>query len=444
MTLAVVAAVLVLALLAMTLVWLEPGLLVLVLLLPASQFFGVVDPMTLAVAGRFDIHALLIVLLVATALLLGGPARELRHGSFRAPVIVLILVWMIGTALPVLRGESTAWQAIEASKEQMMLFGYFATFLVVREARSIRVGWQALVFFGVGYSVLSILGQVAGPSVLAVLDYDTQPDLLGLTKIYIPFWPLILLGMYAGFTRWLAGHPNGKWVFALCTVGLVLTFFRSYLLASIVTLFFLAWMLRVPGTRLAAVGGSLALVGVLAVIVVGLGTGRGGVPKVADAFVLSGITELATGTGGALAGRAAYVQQLVAVTEQRPLGGYGFLNPESTGAARLPLESFAGSTLGFIDNGLADMIVKFGYGGATLVYLTWVVVLFRAVRMARAPLPLELRAMAATVAGTIATFLMVQPVHAPLSYSFGLLPLVLALALLDRGVLVHALRRRAG
>jgi hypothetical protein len=88
--------------------------------------------------------------------------------------------------------------------------------------------------------------------------------------------------------------------------------------------------------------------------------------------------------------------------------------------------------LGFLDKGDVDVAVKFGYVGRVILYgaSLWVVMIL--LKLARRNMSPSLTVRALTMGAVVGVFLIVQPVHAPLSYSFGLLPLGIALGLIDR------------
>ena len=87
--------------------------------------------------------------------------------------------------------------------------------------------------------------------------------------------------------------------------------------------------------------------------------------------------------------------------------------------------------LGFIDKGDLDVAVKFGYIGLILLYavIVYLIRILLAVARKNSEKP-AVHCLA--VATMLMVFLIVQPVHAPLTHSFGLLPLGIALGLIDR------------
>jgi hypothetical protein len=117
--------------------------------------------------------------------------------------------------------------------------------------------------------------------------------------------------------------------------------------------------------------------------------------------------------------------------QQSPYLGFGFIDKDSEYGQRVQ-RLVAGKTLGFLDKGNVDVVLKFGYVGAATLYGTVAALMVTLVALARRHGRTLLGVRALTVSAVLVVFLIVQPVHAPLTYSFGLLPLGLALGLLDR------------
>ncbi|MEO8018754.1 MAG: O-antigen ligase family protein [Pseudomonadota bacterium] len=404
------------------------GALVLMLLLIGSLFLGWVSPTHLEVAGSFDVHAALIVF-IAIALCFGLARGFVRDTSFGLPMTALACLWLGALLMPVLRGESTPFLALNASKEFMMLFAYFAMVTFVRGMRDLRFAWRAILWLGIYYSLIEIAAQMVGPALIDRMAVDYRPDAFGLWKLYLGFWPVILITLLYAVFAYCQGRRRSLPLLLLALAGLMLTFFRSYLLAFLAIVPCLLLLVRAARESRRAVV-ELAVVFAFAAAL-GLLLAGNAFVDASDSFAFSGLRELRDQTGGALAGRQAYEHTLFELTAQRPLFGFGFVQRESAIVQQLSLPAFAGSSLGFIDAGWADVLVKFGYvGGATLL-LTWLWILKRVFGIARRTESADVRVRALTVAALILIYIIVLPVHAPLTHSFGLLPLALALGILD-------------
>ena len=107
------------------------GLYVLLLLLPASDMLGFVDPMTFAVKGSFDIHALLAILILAAVLFSVNRWQELRSTLLLKPMLVFVGLWLFGVLYPVTQDNSSLFYALKGSKEFLTIFAYFAVFPMV-------------------------------------------------------------------------------------------------------------------------------------------------------------------------------------------------------------------------------------------------------------------------------------------------------------------------
>ncbi len=415
------------------------GAFVLALLVLGSHMLGWVDPMAMQVRGAFDLHAAAAVLIVFA--IVGGITRlqALRGAHFRAPMLLLTSLWLLGVLGPTLRGETTLWLALNGSKQFMMLLAYFAAVLFLRNERDVRWAWLFLLGVGIYFCVLELLAQVLGLSLLSRLHFDYRRDSLDLWKVYVEFWPLVLIVLLYGTFQYVQGRRAYFILFLVGLAGLLLTFFRSYLMAALVVVPAVVMLARLKtgSARLelgVAAGLSIALVAVIA------GSAWQGA---ADQFLLSAIDELRDQSGGALAGRRAHTAMLSVLATERPILGYGFLDRDAAAIQALGLPSFAGSVLGFVDAGWADVLVKFGYVGGVALYALFVWIGVRALRAARTTRRGDKTARALAAAALIGIFCLVQPVHAPLTYSFGLLPLALLLGIVDVESRLAALRARA-
>lgn len=424
-------------------VW-NRGAILAVILLPASELLGLLDPMSMAIKGVFDIHALTMIFVMLMLVASMARVSDFGEAKFFAPFLVLAAFWLYGWIMPVVRGESTALQSLEASKEFMMLFAYPAAFLFLRTQRELQLAWRLLIGLGAYYCVLEIVAQFAGPGLLNRLTYFYRADDFGLWKVYVQFWAVILYFFLYYFFLYLIGGRFRFVMILLGAVGMFLTFYRSYLLAMVVAIPVVLMLARASLTRMIKAGTG-ALVGLFAVIAATavLATGRtSDIAEIGDALVFSGIEDITRGSGGSLEGRREHGAELYNLADRRPWFGYGFINQQSQLASKLNLPGFSASVLGFVDKGAADIVVKFGYLGGALVYLTFGWIALRSIGIAiRAPVA-DLSSKALSIAAVIVISFIVQPVHAPLTYSFALLPLALAMGIVEREFLET--QRRGG
>jgi hypothetical protein len=195
------------------------------------------------------------------------------------------------------------------------------------------------------------------------------------------------------------------------------------------SLLFARQKLGAIGSKVALLGGAISVA--LLVVTVLIGGSFDYVEQLIDQFVSSGITELQTQKGGALQGREAFARERRTILKGSPYVGYGFIDKDSK-AGILFNKQVIGDTLGFIDKGDVDVALKFGYLGQALLYGTIMYLSWGLIRIARQNIHSLLSVRCLALAVTAVVFIIVQPVHAPLTYSFGLLPFGIAVGLIDR------------
>ena len=126
--------------------------------------------------------------------------------------------------------NSSLFFSLKASKEFMTAFTYFGVFLFLRTERDIEWGWRFLLWLGLYYSGLEILSQVFGEALLKHMTFDYRREAHWFWKVYVSFWPVMLITFLHSFfelTQY-ARRSHLSLILGLC--GILLTFFRSYLL----------------------------------------------------------------------------------------------------------------------------------------------------------------------------------------------------------------------
>lgn len=406
---------------------------ILVLLIPSSFVFGMVDPMSFAARGIFDHHALLAILIAAAVLFSWRHLQEL-HGSIAGrPMWVFIGLWMYGALYPVIQGNSSLFYSLKASKEFLTIFVFFAVFLVLRTRTDVEIGWRYVYILAIFYSILEILAQLFGQRLLSYFTYGFRPEGNYFWKVYLPFWPVILITFMTGFFELMLGAARPLPRLGLAGIGLLLTFFRSYLLgafAAIQAVFLLAGqgLFRTAGKSFIFAG----VMGALLLSLMVLMGGSEGMKQLANEFIISGVEEAVSKTGGSLQARETYAEERWKLVDQSPYIGFGFIDKDSDFGRQLRTRFTYGDTLGFIDKGDLDIILKFGYIGAGILVLTVLFLITRLIRLASGDWPPLFKARCLSIAAVLIVFLIVQPVHAALTYSFALLPLGIVLGLLER------------
>lgn len=407
---------------------------IMVLLIPSSFMFGLVDPMSFAAKGIFDLHALLVLMIAAAVLLSLGRLQELHGSIFGKAMWVFIGLWIYGVLFPVIQNHSSLFYSLKASKEFLTFFAFFGVYLVLRTREDVELGWRYIYMLALFYSVLEILAQPLGARLLGYFSYDYRPENEFFWKVFVPFWPVILIGFMTAFFELTLGASRPLARLSIMGFGLLLTFFRSYLLASfaaiqIVLLLAGQGFFRTVGKSIVFAG----VVGGLLLSLVVLVGGSEGVQKLSDDFIFSAVAEVAgQSSSGSLEGRGRASEERWKLVDQSPYIGFGFIDKDSDFGRQMRARFDYGDTLGFVDKGDLDLILKFGYVGIAVVFLTVLFMIYRLIRLSRGDWPLMFRARCMSMAAILMVCLIVQPVHGALSFSFSLLPLGIALGLLER------------
>lgn len=412
---------------------LSRGTAILLILLPASQLLGFLDPMAIAVKGAFDVHLLILVMTMGLVLISLHKLTDLRSATFLLPFLILLLMWAYGVLLPVFTNNSSLFYSLKASKEFMTAFTYFGVFLFIRTERDVQWGWRFLLWLGLYYSGIEILSQALGETLLTHMTFDYRREGPWLWKVYLSFWPVILIAFLHCFFELSQQTRRSHISLIIGSCGLLLTFFRSYLLGSIGAIPLCLVLARQQLSKIATKAillGGLITITILSLTFVISGT-LDSVGGMFDRFISSGITEIQTQKGGALEGREVFARERREILNGSPYGGYGFIDKDSKAGIQFQ-KQIMGDMLGFIDKGDLDVALKFGTLGQVLLYGTFIYFSWILIRLARQNIHPSLTVRCLTLATTVIVFLVVQPVHAPLTYSFGLLPFGIALGLIDR------------
>lgn len=408
--------------------------LILVIAVLGSSCFGLLDPMNFAVKGLFDNFLLFVLLFVVLSVISLRELGGLKHGIFVWLVWLYLLLWAFGVLLPVIKGYSGLFFALKASKEFLMILAYFAVFLFIRSQQEVEQAWRFIFIWSAIYSCIELATQLLGASMWNLLTYALRPEPPFFWKIYPPFWIVILVTFLHLYYELALGVKGRIALLGLAFVGLILTFFRSYLLATLVVvpaLLFLAkqgvvkTMIRIS----AFVAGSLICIVLVSIM---LGGGLSAVEKLADDFVFSAIRELQDQTGGSLAGRAVFAEEREKILEKSPYIGFGFIEKQSE-FGRSVSKHLTGDMLGFIDKGDVDLKLKFGSVGFYFLLLVYVFFIGKAILLVRrGSISQLLKVRVLTVVSLMTIYLLVLPVHAALTHGFAILPLFICLALVDR------------
>ena len=409
----------------------DRSLFILLIFLLCSQLFSLLDIMDFTVKGIFDLHAILIILFSLIILVSFGRVKTLFKARNFVFFAVFLLFAVFGVIYPYVKEYSSIFYSLKASKEFLMILAYPAVFLFIRNRNQVDRSWGILVFFGVFYSILEIVAQIFGATLLSKLNYAYQAE-GPLWKVYPPFWIVILIALFVTLYKSVMRLKFSSIILGVVFIGLLLTFFRSYLLASFTVIPLVLLMSKLEVFKLLGRGLLMGVFMILVVVVFSLSLGGvGAIEKVADDFLFSAISELRENKGGALQGREKFAEKRRKILNQSKYVGFGFIDKDSSFGKKVA-GRIKGHTLGFLDKGDVDVALKFGIVGRFILYLTVIMIGLRAIFDMRKIGSSEYSARLLTVATMCFIFILVQPVHAPITYSFGLLPLFICLALLDK------------
>src|SRR3569832_638130 len=250
---------------------------------------------------------------------------ELKGALFAGPMWVFIGLWTYGVLYPVYQNYSILFYSRRASVEFMTLFVYFGVFLVLRTRSHVEQAWRFIFLVALFYSSFEIAALAFGGRLREYFNYPMFHESVYFWHVILPFWPLILIAFMVAFFELALGVSRPMLRLWLLGIGLLLTFFRSYLLASMVAI---PTVLLLSGQGiLRTAGKGMLLAGLLGAVLLGvvmlLGGGEG-FEKISDDFVTSGVTEVMTDTGSSLGARAQYAEGRQKIFEESPYLVYGF------------------------------------------------------------------------------------------------------------------------
>src|SRR3569832_2500398 len=127
---------------------------ILLLLLPASQMFGL-----------FNVKwamALILLVIIAGVVISLSRLPELKGALFVGPMLVFIGLWLYGVLYPVYQNYSILFYSLRASVEFMTLFVYFGVFLDLRTRSHVEQAWRFIFLVALFYSSFEIAALAFG------------------------------------------------------------------------------------------------------------------------------------------------------------------------------------------------------------------------------------------------------------------------------------------
>jgi O-antigen ligase len=336
-----------------------PALLLTLYALAAVQLFGFLE--SEVVLGRAALDPLLLLVLLACGIVC---LRIVPRGVPRDPLLPLLVVTGVlagwGLLAPVLLDGSSGFAALRDGRD---FLGYLLlAYLMVRRPRLSPVHVKVLATW-VGL-VLAVL--VLGWELLALRPpaYWLTDDASGHPRLSGPFGAFILLAFSLEVAQWTEARLGSRRLLRILVLltALGLQGHRSVFLAALLVSAGVVYLRMRRRRGLAA----------LAVSVLGLSLLYPVVGPNLRPLVLDPVQELVYRKGAIAARLRADAARWVAVRE-RPWAGYGFVDETSPLGRRFmtAADSRFEQTLGTVDGGYLDLLVRFGILGTSALLLTF-------------------------------------------------------------------------
>jgi hypothetical protein len=412
-------------------------------LLIASQLLGLIHEFDFGFAGYFDINAIIVILSGFAIGMSANRLREIRGSVLAKYFIPIVILWIYGTMGPYWRGHSSLFYSIKYSKQFLSYISYFAVFLFLRNQKQVDRSWKFIGWLAVYLSVFEIAGICTRGYVFSLFQYDYRPEPPIFYKVYPPVYTVMIIAFLQVLYELLFNkkRTGRAWVFYVVnSLGILFTFFRSYYLALCAAI---PLVLAMKGS-LGKAAKSAVLIGVVVGVstlgIAGISSKNLGLGDAFDSFIGSGVRELVHHTGGSLVGRDIVSQGRMAIAHERYWMGWGFIDKDSEMGRRmgrrlgrgLGLGAVGGVDTGMIDKGYLDVEMKFGMIGLVVLYGTMSFLGLRLVRLLRSVDDIKFQARIFAAAAFVFILIIVQYVHASLTYQFAVLPLSIILGLIDR------------
>jgi len=379
----------------------KPRLFFTMYLLLSTKMFGFM-PMILGLhvkATMFFLHCAMI-LDVVVLLFMGWKFSDRIIILFLACVSGLIA---FGILYPYFLGFSSISSAIVDGKD---MFGYAVlAYLSIHSQRfDFDYFLKLFCFVGVVLTAVIIVGYISG------YCPPSYYHIGGTRIITVNYTSYIALAACLVFLRMLRPYISIRsvFLFLFLIAGLLIQGHRSVFLATLLVISSL-WLIRAHFTvklRYIIIGLPL----LLSLHLVSDG-------RYFETFVKEPILELRAPSYGAIASRKFINAVRLRYIEQRPLLGYGFI--DETAPLGWPIAEQSGSrfdqSLGVVDSGYVDMMVRFGIVGTLTFFLVLGFVLFERLRNGRR---LSIAQLAMLL--FLATFLLVNYTWSVFTYEFGI------------------------
>ncbi len=419
---------------------------VLTILLLNSYFLGFIDRNNFGILNKFDINAISLFLYIYY-IIFNLSIKRLRNSSITLVFILLAMFYLYGILLPLYNHHSALFWSIKEGKEFIHYLCFFAIFLSVRTQQGIDVSWKYIKYISI-YYVLVEIAFILGIDKLNILYYSSRYDNgLGITKVYQPMFSIVFLALFIYFWEYILRISKSIHTIIFLIIGCLITAFRSYIIGSIIALPLSVILIR-KGKDIGKIGIIYALGIIFAVLIMSFSftdSVSDRFMKQIDNYIISGVTEVLSEEkkGSSLKGREAANRFRWKYYYKKPFSGYGFIDEKSTLGKKIFAEHERELTM--IDTGYLDVLIKFGIIGAIIFYSSFIFLAYKIANYAKSSTKNQFIIRCAAVFCFIITLLISQVTHGGLTYQFGIIPVSIALALLESEYIIQKkkIRRRS-
>lgn len=390
----------------------QPRLFLALYLLLSTKLFGFV-PMDISLripAIMFFVHCAMILAVVAS-LFMG------RRFSNRLILIFLVCICsliLFGILYPYYLGFSNIKSAVIDGKD---MFGYVVLAYLAINFRSFDYDYfsKLFCFIGVVLTAVLIVGYITG---YCPPGY-TQIWRSNIVQVHYSTYISIAVCLWASSMLKPRINVLNAFLFLFLNTGLLIQGHRSILIATLLVVSLL-WLVKAH----LSIKYLYIIIGIPLLLSINLMSDG----RYFETTVLKPILEIQNSTGS-IGSRNILNAERLEYIEDRPLFGYGFIDETSLlgwPIAKLSSSRFS-KTLGTVDSGYIDMIVRFGIVGTLLFCLILGAVLFERLRNMRGHSEYQL-----AMLFFLATFFAVNYTWSVFTYRFGIVCVCVAIYLTHR------------
>lgn len=334
-------------------------------LLVSTQFLGFVDFKAFEIQGIFNVMFYLNVTTILSIAILVINKRTLAKKGCRF-LISIAGIFTFGVLYPVYLGYSTVASSVTDGKD-FLCYSFLGYLLLNKNKIKIDSIYNVLTFIGLSLSIIVIIAKTSGLSPPAYLPINEELGPQSGIHVYFPTFISLAFFLQIGNIIKNKSTYRNIWIIIILFIGLLLQGHRSVFLATLAGTLFLIFF-----------RGSLNLkVNTIFCIMVILT----GVFFLAGTDTLSGIFveplhEILQGEG-AIAARININYLRLIEIRNRPLLGHGFIDETSPFGEYFELikTSRFNQSLGVVDSGYIDLLIRFGIIGTVILAFQYIVII---------------------------------------------------------------------